>query len=37
MDPNNLQNSPVTMDYRLERVRIFVEEDNKVAMTPAQG
>ena len=31
------EGSPVTMDYRLDRVRIFVTKDGKVASKPSQG
>lgn len=36
-DPILLQDAPTTRDYRLDRVRVFVHEDNKVARAPAQG
>ena len=29
--------SPVTMDYRLDRVRIFVDDSNVVASVPNRG
>ncbi|EWM21885.1 subtilisin inhibitor [Nannochloropsis gaditana] len=31
------KNSPCTMDYRLERVRVFVDEEGKVVVAPSQG
>jgi hypothetical protein len=31
------QNAMVTRDYRLDRVRIFVNPDQTVAKTPRQG
>ncbi|XP_058782636.1 subtilisin inhibitor-like [Vicia villosa] len=30
-------NTPVTYDYRLQRVRLFVDESNKVIQTPTIG
>ena len=31
------ENSPCTKDYRIERVRVFVNEEGKVAGTPRTG
>ena len=31
------EGSPVTMDYRLDRVRIFVDDSNVVASVPNRG
>jgi hypothetical protein len=31
------KNAPTTRDYRLDRVRVFIEEDKTVARAPAQG
>ncbi|CAF1385542.1 unnamed protein product [Rotaria sp. Silwood1] len=31
------QGSPTTRDYRLDRVRIFVDNNNKVVQTPTNG
>jgi len=35
--PPPYQNALTTRDYRLDRVRVFIEEDKTVARTPAQG
>ena len=31
------QNSPVTRDYRLDRVRVFYDEEGKVSSVPRTG
>lgn len=31
------QNSPTTRDFRVDRVRVFVDGDNKVAVAPRPG
>ncbi|CAF0977759.1 unnamed protein product [Rotaria sordida] len=31
------QGSPTTRDYRLDRVRLFVDGNNKVVQTPING
>jgi len=31
------ENAPCTMDYRTDRVRIFVDKDGKVISTPSIG
>jgi len=31
------QNAPVTRDMRFDRVRVFVDEDNKVVRPPRVG
>ncbi|KAM3576756.1 hypothetical protein VYU27_001351 [Nannochloropsis oceanica] len=31
------KNAPTTRDFRLDRVRVFIEGDNTVARAPAQG
>ncbi|CAF2930947.1 unnamed protein product [Rotaria sp. Silwood2] len=31
------QGSPTTRDYRLDRVRLFVDDNNKIVQTPTNG
>lgn len=31
------QNSPTTRDFRVDRVRVFVDADNKVVVAPHTG